>query len=796
MGRVLALAAALMLSAVLTWVAVQPPRPQPASAPASAFSAARAMTIVRAIGSTPHPIGSPANRAVRDDLVARMSALGLSPQVRPGEGLQQPKWLGGALVGGSVENIVGVLPGRDRAAPAVALMAHYDSVPGSPGAADDAAGVATALEAVRAIKARGVTARDVMVVITDGEEAGLLGANAFFRRDPLARRVGFLFNMEARGGGGRVQMFQTGEGNGGAIDLLRRTAARPQASSLTGFVYGQMPNDTDFTEARKAGDAGLNYAFMGRQFDYHSPTSTPANLEVGTLQDMGDQVLATAGAAAFAPALPPKTPDVVYGQVFGDLILAYPPAVGWLVLAAAAGLIALAVVRARRLEAFPWLDAVRGAGALIYAVACAIAVLHVARQATGAAVGFLEQRVLLAQVTRWEIALVLLGLGVMIFASAEAARGRRLTASLLPLAAGLGSCLLVQGVDKVGLGTGVVAALIALAVFSRRISRPGAWTGVLALGLVVAVLAQALAPPAAYVFAWPLALAALAAAATAMGARRGYAALAALALLTIIGLVWIGGLAHSAYLALDLPELLALPMFLAALLVWPLAQPEEGAPPARLVGPVLIAAGVVALLLVRLDPPWDARHPQVSYVVFHIDQDTGRAWRVDVAPRPTAWSSAALKADGGAIARYEHWASHGVDRAAPAPFVQAPAPSLTLEKSADGRLVLHAVAPPGARVLNLRLRPNTSVTAVSVNGVQARLLLKPGAWTRLTWAAAAPSIDLVLQPGGPGRLEVRYAATTERWPAGVAPLPKRPADVMPFDVSDSTLVTGSRQLAW
>src|SRR5258708_3783519 len=128
--------------------------------------------------------------------------------VRPGAGVELPKQAHNLLLGGFVENIVGVLPGRDRSLPAVALMAHYDSVPGSTGASDDAAGVATALEVVRAIKARGVPARDVVVLITDGEEAGLLGADAFFRRDPMAKHVGFVFNMEARGSAGRAQMFQ------------------------------------------------------------------------------------------------------------------------------------------------------------------------------------------------------------------------------------------------------------------------------------------------------------------------------------------------------------------------------------------------------------------------------------------------------------------------------------------------------------------------------------------------------------------------------------------------------------
>src|SRR5690606_6995658 len=133
---------------------------------------------------------------------------------------------------------------------------------------------------------------------------------------------------EARGGGGRVQMFQTGPENGEAIGLLRRTAVRPAATSLFGFVYERMPNDTDFTEARNAGITGLNYAFIGRQFDYHSPTSTPEALDQGSLQDLGDQVLATAAAMAFAPALPDKAPNAVYAHTFGDLMIAYPPVAG------------------------------------------------------------------------------------------------------------------------------------------------------------------------------------------------------------------------------------------------------------------------------------------------------------------------------------------------------------------------------------------------------------------------------------------------------------------------------------
>ena len=141
MGRSIALALCLIAAFALAWSAERPPRPAPANAPATSFSAARALPDIEIIAKAPHPMGSPQNAAVRDHLIRRMTALGLEPQVQRADALfQRKRGEDVAIAGGRVENIIGVLPGRDRAAPAVAVMAHYDSVPGSPGAADDAVG--------------------------------------------------------------------------------------------------------------------------------------------------------------------------------------------------------------------------------------------------------------------------------------------------------------------------------------------------------------------------------------------------------------------------------------------------------------------------------------------------------------------------------------------------------------------------------------------------------------------------------------------------------------------------------
>ena len=66
MGRSIALFLALLAGMLIASSELRLPAPAPADAPATAFSAGRAMADVRLVASTPHPIGSAANHAVRD----------------------------------------------------------------------------------------------------------------------------------------------------------------------------------------------------------------------------------------------------------------------------------------------------------------------------------------------------------------------------------------------------------------------------------------------------------------------------------------------------------------------------------------------------------------------------------------------------------------------------------------------------------------------------------------------------------------------------------------------------------
>lgn len=72
--------------------------------------------------------------------------------------------------GQTVRNVEATIPGRDRSAGIVVVGAHYDTVQGSPGANDNASGVAALLELGRALKGRSLE-RSIRLVAFVNEES-------------------------------------------------------------------------------------------------------------------------------------------------------------------------------------------------------------------------------------------------------------------------------------------------------------------------------------------------------------------------------------------------------------------------------------------------------------------------------------------------------------------------------------------------------------------------------------------------------------------------------------------------
>ena len=237
----------LILGGFAAVAGLRPPPAVPDTAPPAEFSADRALKYVKNLASKPHPISSAAHDEVREAIIGLWKTLGFDPEVQTAVLID-----GRRGEAAKIANVLARLKGTE-AGKAVMLVAHYDSVPLSFGAADDASGVAVLLETARALKAGPAPKHDVVFLVTDGEELDLLGARAFVREHPWAADIGLAVNFEARGTSGPSIMFETSRGNGPLVRAFAASAPRPQATSFAITVYRRMPNGTDLSVFLEAG---------------------------------------------------------------------------------------------------------------------------------------------------------------------------------------------------------------------------------------------------------------------------------------------------------------------------------------------------------------------------------------------------------------------------------------------------------------------------------------------------------------------------------------------------------------
>lgn len=318
--RLFLAAAAALAGMFVAMLRARVPEPVPADAPPGVFSAARAMADLRELlgDGSPHPIGSAAAKAVRERLLAKFRSLGMTAEVQRdfvvAAGQKQAAW---------VENVVAVLPGARTDAPPVVIACHSDSVGAGSGAADDGIGMAAAIETVRVLRASPPLAAAVHVLVTDGEEAGLLGARAFVRRKPGP--IAAIVNVEARGNSGPMLMFETAGPAGDLVSAWASAAPRPTTGSLFDVAYRLLPNSTDVAVLRNLdGVPILNFACIGTQQHYHTPLDHVDHLDPGTLQHAGDSVLAAVRAAAQLAESEPSGRDLVWHDVLGLAVLRWP----------------------------------------------------------------------------------------------------------------------------------------------------------------------------------------------------------------------------------------------------------------------------------------------------------------------------------------------------------------------------------------------------------------------------------------------------------------------------------------
>jgi len=289
------IAAAFILVAFLSWLAL---RPAQATAPATEFSAARAGADLALLAKTPRPIASKANHQARAWLIERLRAIGLEPQVQ--RALVQKNYVdynaNYEATMGVVQNVLVRLPGtapdrfRGLQRRSLLLVAHFDSDHASL-AASKAAPVAALLEALRVLRAGPRLANDVLVLFADGERVGSLGMQAFAEQHPWAPEVGLALRFDGGGSGGPLLLYNTQGANSAAIEGWLRAAPDIAGSSLMHEVHQLAPG------ALRIGALGLlrvpvlQFANTGRPFGRVGALDTPQRFESATLQQMGDAML-------------------------------------------------------------------------------------------------------------------------------------------------------------------------------------------------------------------------------------------------------------------------------------------------------------------------------------------------------------------------------------------------------------------------------------------------------------------------------------------------------------------------
>ena len=333
------------------------PSPAPTTADPTTFSAERAMAAINRLADEPHSVlRRGAHGRARDDVIGMFTDLDYTPTVHsdPMFDLSDPAdkrifddlsaEQQATLKDAKADTIVVDVPGKSEHT--MALMAHYDSATveadesghqhitdgTSLGAADDGYGVAAIVETLRALKADGRQPENSLkIVITDGEEVGLVGARNEMRHHRADyKNVDLVLNLEARGTSGPALMFETSSNNSAVAGYFLSHVKQPVAGSLLPSLYARMPNTTDMAAFIPEGFTVLNIAAIGDAEHYHHPTDAPRYVDHSTLQHYGDQVLSLTRAWAFDGQAPTLTADgdLHFFQLWRGLTVRYPAAVG------------------------------------------------------------------------------------------------------------------------------------------------------------------------------------------------------------------------------------------------------------------------------------------------------------------------------------------------------------------------------------------------------------------------------------------------------------------------------------
>ena len=489
------------------------------STPGPGVDVDRVLVHVGALAQAPRPRDSQASRAAADYIVAQLA--GISVERMPVGAVDLPaievmgrRYREAHRVTTTDPNLVVRFGPRGKA---LLIMAHYDTVPKSPGAIDNAAAVGTLIELARGLAASPPPV-PVMIVFTANEEIGLVGAEALAAT--RGDQIGFAIALDLIGATGELTL-------NGASDLIGTSELRwiASAADRSGTIvhaplahrvisrWWPQAERSDHGPFTRRGIRAVHFYNRGHDGNwidlaYHSERDVPARVDRARVAELGRLLHALA-----TTPIPPHAGDGFWLPVVTHTVIPR-----WLLLVAclafATAAIALAIsLRGPRVD-HGKLGLLAGAACYAIAVGAAVAVEHASARWFHAPLRFaIAEALVIACVlgllatlagrfARWTgerryllVAIVMplaVGLFLFVIGAAEVAWIWLLPAAIAALAPRLGPARVVA----------VFVGLPVLLVLDPDRLREAAWNGFLPPGFPLAVSLGVLGIPVAAVVAW------------------------------------------------------------------------------------------------------------------------------------------------------------------------------------------------------------------------------------------------------------------------------------------------------
>lgn len=574
------------------------------------------------------------------------------------------------------------------------------------------------------------------------------------------------------------------------------------ASSLSYEIYRRMPNDTDMSISKGEGIPGLNFAYVAGLFDYHAMTDSAENLDVNSLAQQANYVLATAKHFANLENWQSAEGEPTYFNLWQGTLVSYSQG-----LAVVFGLVVLLLavwlfVTALRARAISWGSTATGLlGVLIILLMVYSVFENLITYLHKTDAGIMR----LTSLGEWPVlAFFVMTLGLTLWFAGRLRRGLSKLDVFAPTLV-LVVLNLLAGRDSVIAFVPPLLLVPLNVLASNRISRPDLCTAALWIWCLLTAVLLYFAPNASYLFVWPLAsvLLGVLMQRKLSGASGGRVQFASVLVFSLIPLLLLPPVYILAYLALGLgfPHVLMILCALSLLLIWPLIR-SIGFLADGKAGLLLLMVGLVMTTVVVFGRGFDTRHPRGEELFYAIDVDQQQGFWVSSDARPGSWLGEFL-GDQASTANMTRimpdYDQEILIRESDLPAYQAATLVVNSDRIVNGmrEIGFHLQPAVTGEYINLLFATGAGMSAATVNGfpVEVSATQKIGDtipesdswWRWRLYGLPEEGADIVVTVAADRPLPIKIVGVNYEMPEGA---PARPENSMrrKFTWSDSTVI--------